>query len=200
MGKLLHSRIRKVEKLPPCIKEASLVKINTTINIERWGEDIVEQACRLALASDPSTPLPGDQLFRYTNTILDGMVARYMDVGMPLAKDLSNLTSIADLAFWKLDESGTEVKFALNNSSVELPGSVEMMGWTLVDPLSLRCVAIATKFKGCSVVLLDNLSVVDALVRTVGVAWGVAASAVQSKIASFQPFVSAGSSETGVLE
>ena len=189
LGKLLHARIKRVEKLPMSLKADFLERVNSTIVASEWEDGAIDQACRLALLSDNTTPLPSQDMFRYTHVVLDGMMARYMEVGQPLKIDFSDKTPTAeDFAFWSVDSSGDRVKFAMGDLGVNLPGSMNDMGWELSDPLAFACQAVSTKFKGCSVNLADSLERFAELGKSVGDAWGFEADSLQQRLAAFSAF------------
>lgn len=154
-GRLLHTRVKRLDKLPTHVKADFLKTVNTNINTEEWGDELVAKAFMWALMIGPNTPLPEGDVFRHERALIHACQYHYQSqCRKPLHKKFPAKPSPDSFNFFKL-VGGGKAKFTPLGATFDLPGG-ESMEWTISKENSMDCVAVSSKFKGCSQKLLDG--------------------------------------------
>lgn len=182
-GRAIHSRIRKVDKLPTSVKLSFLTAVNKTINGTEWEDALINKAFAFALHIEPSTPLPDGDEYRFEKVMEKVCMIRYMSLKCPLAQNMSETPGPDDFNFFSL--TGSSVSFKPQRTTAKLPGG-DSMQWVLKDPDSMLCTAVAAAFKGCS---QNVASLFDGVEENWGAAWaGPGVDKLDEELKNFVPF------------
>lgn len=184
-GRLLHARIRKLDKLPTQFKIDFLAKVNTTGDFESWPANLVNKAFSWCLMIGPQTPLPPNDLFKQETPLLNACVFHYSHkVNSPMGFDLKEKPALETFDFFKLDDAG-KVTFLPLQKEFTLPGGADMQ-WKLTDASDMECIAQSVKFKGCSqnlMAMFEQLADYD-----LSAPWGYAYFELEENTKQFEPF------------
>lgn len=146
-GRPIHSRVRKMDRLPASFKETFLKTINQTIDTTSWPEEVVDRAFSFALFLDSATPSHTSPECRYEGALLKACIKKYTEIGRPLDVSFRAVeVSVDNFNFFKISEDRATFAFLPLKQTFGLPGGAAPQ-WTLKDESELSCVAIAPSFK-----------------------------------------------------
>lgn len=149
-GRLLHTRVKKMDRVPTQFKQTFLRSVSSTVVFDNIKE-VDSSIFAWALMIDATTPLPQEANFRHEGLLLKACQEQYLKLGSVLNFDLSDL-SAHSFNFFGMDGTSAAT-FLPNKHKISLPGG-EGMNWQLDSPEELHCIANSTAFKGCSQKLL----------------------------------------------
>lgn len=168
-GRLLHSRIKKMGKLPFQFKVDFLASVNKTADFGSWSSNLVDKAFLWCLMIGPQTPLPPGDIFKHETPLMKACIFHYSEkVNSPMDFDLKETPTLGVFDFFKLAEDGN-VTFLPLKKEFNLPGGADMQ-WKLTNASDMECVAQSVKYKGCSqnlMAMVEELADYD-----LSAAWG----------------------------
>lgn len=147
-GRLLHSRIKKADKLPTQCKVEFLPSVNTTGDVEAWSATSVNNAFSWCLMIGPQTPLPPHDLFKHETPLKHACIFHYPKKAPPppMDFDLTETPSLEKIDFFRLADDGT-VTFLPLKKEFKLPGGADMQ-WQLTGASDMENLAKSAKNKG----------------------------------------------------
>lgn len=135
-GRLMHSRVKRLDKVPGHVKVDFLKSVNKLIDTSTWDDDIISKAFSWALLIGPQTPLPTEEVFKQEGALLLACQYHYISQAQkPLHRRLP--PELSD--FFNLLSDG-KVSFAPMNITFDLPG-----GWTWIGSSSTKPAWIASR-------------------------------------------------------
>lgn len=150
-GRLLRTRVKKIDRVPIQFKQTFLSSVNGTLGLEGRKEEDINSMFAWALMIDSTTPLPEAPNFRHEGLLMKACYQQYLKVGSVLHVDLTDADS-HNFNFFALG-SDSEAIFLPTKHKISLPGGTSMQ-WRLDNPDELHCTANSEAFKGCSQQLL----------------------------------------------
>lgn len=185
-GRLLHTRVKKVDRVPTQFKQNFFTSVNSTLNLEGLKEEDINSMFAWALMVDSTTPIPEHPNFRHEGLLMKACYQQYLKLGSVLHVDLSDIAS-RSFNFFALENKSTAV-FLPTNHKIILPGG-DSMDLQLNNPDELHCTAMSAAFKGCSQQLLPLVP--GFAEYDPSMVWEVTEESVQDAVAKITKFTGA---------